>query len=68
MTFTEETDRAAIRWQWSWMLWATCEMLGPGFVWSVGLQALGYPPTWIHTKPEADCVTAACLAKLKEKR
>lgn len=67
MTFADETDRACIRWQWHWTLLSTAEMLGPGFVWSIGLQALGYPPTWIHTKAEADVVITACLAKLKEK-
>jgi|GEM_PF-2044263 len=67
MTLSEETDRACIHWQWHWMLMATVEMLGPSFVWSIGFQALGYPPTWIHTKDEADAVIKACLEKLKEK-
>lgn len=66
-TSTEETDRECLRWQWHWSLQATAEMLGPGFVWSVGLQALGYPPTWVDLMSEAEVVKAACLVKLKEK-
>ncbi len=67
MTFADETDRNCVRWQWNRLLLPTVEMLGPMIVWSVGFEALGYPPTWTHTQDEADRVIAACFAKLKEK-
>lgn len=67
MTFADETDRDYLRWHWHWSLWPLVEMLGPGFVWGVGMLALGYPPTWVDMVEETKIVEAACLAKLKEK-
>ena len=48
-------------------------MLGPGFVWSVGYEALGmaygspYPPDWIDTVEEAAIVKAACMERIRTK-
>lgn len=67
MTLPDETDRDCIRWQWHRFLQPTVDMLGPMFVWGVGFEALGYPPTWSHTQDEADRVNAACLQKIKGK-
>lgn len=68
MTFADETDWACIYWQWHWSLLPTVQMLGPSFVWGIGLQALGYPPTWVDMVEEAEIVKAACLKQLRERR
>ena len=39
---------------------------GEAAVWSAGLKALGYPPTWIHCGYEKDLVQEALEAKRKE--
>ena len=34
---------------------------------AVGLESLGYPPTWVDTKQEADQVEAAVIEFLERK-
>ena len=54
-------------------MWPLCYMLGPGFVWSVGYEALGmaygspYPTDWIDTEEEAATVKAACMERIRTK-
>ena len=67
MTTTDETDRFWLKCCWHWSLQATAQMLGPGFVWAVGLEALGYPPTWVDMQEEAVIVKAACMERIRKK-
>lgn len=43
------------------------DLLGPELVYAVGLESLGYPPTWVDTKQEADQVEAAVIEFLERK-
>lgn len=44
---------------WHWLMFAMVDVIGPELIWVVGLEALGYPPTWVTTIEERDLVEAA---------
>ena len=47
-------------------LWPACELIGAALGWSIGYEALGYPPTLIHTYVEADVVESAIQNHFRE--
>lgn len=57
----EEIDPARVRFTWPHFLFDAVDLLGPSLVYSVGLIALGYPPTWVSTYAEAQQVEAALI-------
>lgn len=56
MVLIGETDQERMEEFWPPSLWPACQLLGCPLVWSIGLESLGYPPTWAHTQKEADIV------------
>jgi len=52
---------------WHWLMIPMTDLLGPELVYAVGLESLGYPPTWVDTKQEADQVEAAVMEFLERK-
>ncbi len=64
MASAEEIDPNLIQFFWHWHMFPLLDLMGPALVYSVGLQALGYPPTWADTKAEADAVDAAIIKHL----
>lgn len=54
-----DPDLVPFFWAGAWMLFPHLDMFGPAIVYAVGLEALGYPPTWVDTTQEADLVEAA---------
>lgn len=63
-----ETDQGRYRESYHWSLWPACELVGVALVWSLGFEALGYPPTWIHTRAEADRVEQAIQEHFRSKK
>ena len=54
-----EVDKNEIPYHWHWILFPLLEQYGPELVYAVGLNALGYPPTWVDLAEEAAKVEAA---------
>ena len=52
---------------WHWLMFDLLNFLGPELVWEVGLNALGYPPTWVDTSEEFEKVESAIAEFLKGK-
>ena len=48
---------------WPRLLHGLVRQYGPGRVWWTGMDALGYPPGWIHTTGEALVVSRALEEK-----
>jgi hypothetical protein len=61
-----ETDSGRMREHWHHLLWPAVELFGAALTWSIGLEVLGYPPTWAHTRPEADAVSASLTQHARE--
>lgn len=59
MSIRADVDPTKIYEFWHWLFFPMLEMLGPELIYSIGLPALGYPPTWADTKQEADLIEAA---------
>jgi hypothetical protein len=59
MSEIRDVDPTKIYESWHWLFFPMLEMLGPELIYSIGLTALEYPPTWANTKQEADLVEAA---------
>lgn len=53
--------QALDRSQWHWSMWPALDLFGIETVWTVGLKTLGYPPTLVDMKIEADLIEAALL-------
>ena len=67
MSQSGEVDSALTPYLWHWLMIPMTDLLGPELVYAVGLEALGYPPTWVDTKQEADQVEAAVMEFLERK-
>lgn len=61
MALPGELDESEVQFHWHWTMFPMLDLFGPALVYSVGLQALGYPPTFVDMKEEADLVEAALL-------
>lgn len=59
ITLSSEINPARIYFEWPYLMIPIVEMVGPQLTYSVGLQALGYPPTWVDTVTEKTAVDAA---------
>ena len=67
MSLRGEVDPELTSFHWHWIMFPMTDLLGPELVYSVGLKALEYPPTWVDTKQEADLVEAAIDKYLEAK-
>lgn len=61
MSLPGEVDPNLTQYHWHWLMFPLTDLLGPELVYAVGLQALGYPPTWVDTQAEVDAVDAALI-------
>lgn len=68
MSLRGEVDPELTSFFWHWLMFPMLDLIGPEIVYAVGLEALGYPPTWVDTKPEADQVETAVIDFLETKR
>ena len=64
MSLPGEVDAKLIEYHWHWLMYPCLDFFGPETVYAIGLGVLGYPPTWVDTKQEADSVEAALVANL----
>lgn len=67
MSLRGEVDPDEIQFHYHWLMFPMLDLLGPELVYAVGLESLGYPPTWVDTKQEADQVEAAVIEFLERK-
>jgi hypothetical protein len=67
MSLRGEVDPALTEFFWHWLMFPMLDLLGPELVYAVGLESLGYPPTWVDTKQEADQVETAVMEFLERK-
>ena len=67
MSLRGEVDPSLTEFFWHWLMFPILDLLGPELVYAVGLECLGYPPTWVDTKQEADQVEAAVIQFLERK-
>ena len=65
MSLRGEVDPAFTEKLWDWRMFPMLDLLGPELVYAVGLKSLGFPPTLVDTKEEADQVEAAVIKFLK---
>lgn len=66
MSLRGEVDPDLTQYHWHWLLFPLTDLLGPALVYSVGLKALEYPPTWADTQEEADLIEAAVIKHLNK--
>ncbi len=66
LSLAGEVDATVTKFFWHWLLFPAVDLIGPELVYSIGLESLGYPPTWCDTQQEADQVEAA-ITKFLEK-
>ena len=59
VTLSSEVDAERIYFEWPYLMIPIVEMVGPQLTYAVGLQALGYPPTWVDLTSERDAVSSA---------
>lgn len=59
-----EVDPELVPYLWHWLMYPLTDLLGPELVYSVGIEALGYPPTWVDTVEEVRIVDAALVKHL----
>mgnify|MGYP003442532125 FL=1 len=64
MSLPGEVDAKLIEYHWHWLMYPCLDFFGPEQVYAIGLGVLGYPPTWVDTKQEADSVEAALVKNL----
>ena len=67
MSQSGEVEPTLTPYLWHWLMIPLTDLLGPELVYAVGPEALGYPPTWVDTKQEADQVEAAVIEFLERK-
>jgi hypothetical protein len=67
MSLRGEVDPELVEFFWHWLMYPLLDMIGPELVYSIGLECLGYPPTWVDLKEEADLVEAAVIEFLEKK-
>jgi hypothetical protein len=68
MSLRGEVNPELIQFHWHWLMFPLLDMIGPELVYVVGLETLGYPPTWIDLKEEADLVESAVVEFLQNGR
>lgn len=68
MSLRGEVDPTVTEFFWHWLTFPMLDLLGPELVYVVGLETLGYPPTWVDAKQEADQVEAAVIEYLERKK
>jgi len=66
MALRGEVDPELTPFFWHWIMFPMLDLLGPELVYAVGIQALGYPPTWVDMKEEAAIVEAAIKKYLEQ--
>ena len=62
MVMPDELDPDKVRINYHHSLLTPIAFFGVERVWAIGLDALGYPPTWVHSKSESQLVHDALLA------
>ena len=67
MSLVGEVDPDQVPFHWHWIMYHLVELMGADWVYSIGFQSLGYPPTWVDTAAEADKVERAITEFLKTK-
>ena len=66
MALRGEVDPELTQYFWHWLMFPLLDLIGPELVYSIGMEALDYPPTWADTKEEADLVEAAIVLHLNK--
>lgn len=66
MALRGEVDPELTQYFWHWLMFPLLDLIGPELVYSIGMNALDYPPTWVDTKEEADLVEAAIVLHLNK--
>ncbi len=66
MSLSGEVDPNLVQFFWHWLMFPLLDLIGPELVYSIGLQALGYPPTWVDMAEEVADVEAAVVRFLNK--